>query len=131
MNLEHFLRAVFIAIAICFVPIMLFYWSNESDLITMDFKYFYGSIHFVLVFYFIFSIIGWMLIGFPVHWVAVKFFNQNKWCYFLGILAFGILISLPSMKIELFLFYAGISGLQAILFLWWLAREHNKLLKRT
>ncbi|MCS6236291.1 hypothetical protein G3495_14320 [Shewanella baltica] len=131
MNLERFLRAVFIAIAICFVPIMLFYWSNESDLITMDFKYFYESIRFVLVFYFILSIIGWMLIGFPVHWVAVKFFNQSKWCYFLGILAFGILISLPSMKIELFLLYAGISGLQAILFLWWLARENNKLLKRT
>lgn len=42
---------------------------------------------------------------------------------FLGVVACSFLISLPSMEIELFLFYSGISGLQVILFLWLLARE--------
>lgn len=82
MNFGRFLRAMLIAIAISFFPIILFYLSNESDLITMDVKYIYESIRFVLVFHFILSIVGWILIGLPVHWVAVTFFNQSKWCYF-------------------------------------------------
>lgn len=121
--------AIFAAINISFVPMILFYWSNESDFIIMDFEYFVVSFIFVLVFYYIFSLLGWMLIGFPVHWVATKLFNQNKWCYFLGALTFGIVMLLPTMKVELFMFYGGIAGLQAFLFFWWLTRNHAKNLR--
>jgi hypothetical protein len=119
----HSFHSIFKGILMSFIPFMVFFWSNESNFVSIDLYYFYNSIIFVGLFYFIFSIIGWVIFGIPTHCIAIKFFNGSNWCYLGGFILFSAMIIVTSGGINTLWFYSGVAGLQIALFLWCFKRR--------
>lgn len=119
----HSFHSIFRAILMSFIPFMVLFWSNESSYVSIDLYYFYNSIIFVGLFYFIFSIIGWVIFGLPTHFIATKFFNGSHWCYLGGFLLFSVMVIFISGGIDTLWFYSGVAGLQIALFLWCFRRS--------
>ena len=85
----------------------------------------------VMYFYFLISLGGWLLIGYPIHGLAKTFFNSNKAVYFVALffifLMFTILSDMPVAAI-----ICAPMLVQLILFLIYfdVLKKHNKPIKR-
>ena len=119
----HSFHSIFKAIFMSFIPFMVLFWSNESSVVSVDLYYLYTSIIFVGIFYFIFSIIGWIIFGLPTHFIATKFFNGSSLCYMSGFILFSVMVIFISGGIDTLWFYSGVAGLQIALFLWCFRRN--------
>ncbi len=123
MELGNWDKAIIRSIFSTFVPIAGYFlvmgWLAENN--NTDFVGYLFSMVIVLATYLLFSIVGWCVIGFPVHWLASNYFNQSLWCYFVALVLFVIFIT---GFVGMFgaAFYGSAAILQAGLFLYWLRK---------
>jgi len=91
---------------------------------------FYGVIVSFLMFfgiYLVISIIGWLLIGFPIHWLISKYTKNGPYLFY-------ILLPLCFVLLDLLfngsLLFSLVAFFQALTFRYWVYKIHNKQLKR-
>ena len=83
-----------------------------------------------LVFYIVFSIAGWLLIGFPVHLAINKWGNKNYYLYPAIAFLFMVLVFVFS-NLEAALVYGLSAVFQASIFSYYVFKsEHNKRFKK-
>jgi hypothetical protein len=94
-------------------------FSNSVPTTANDF---YGVIVSILLFlgvYFVISIIGWLLIGFPIHWLITKYTKGSYIFYILLPLVFVILDLLLSGA----LLFSLVAFFQALTFRYWVHKK--------
>ncbi|WP_091345263.1 hypothetical protein [Alkalimonas amylolytica] len=88
-------------------------------LLPPDFDSLAGFGMFAMLFisvYFLFSLIGWLLIGFPVHWLICKYSSGSYFFYIAAAVLFTALIYLVFGVIEVAAIYGFFALIQAVLF---------------
>ena len=95
-----------------------------SGSLKMFMVYLLGGL-FIFFPYLIVSMIGWVTLGFPVHWLICKYAKPELWLYLTGVaagsgliyLAFGHYLAVP---------FAVVAGLQASIFWFYFTRDKNQ-----
>jgi len=116
-------KAIIRSVASGFIPIATYFlvigWNSENN--NTDLVGYLFSMLILLSMYILLSVIGWCIIGFPVHWLATKYFNQSVWCYLIALILFTIFIT-GFVGIFGAAFYGLAALFQASLFLYWLRK---------
>ncbi|WP_444918332.1 hypothetical protein [Microbulbifer sp. JMSA003] len=66
--------------------------------------------------YLLFSIVGWLLFGFPVHWLICRYGNGSYFLYFGAAVVFTVVIYIFSGVVETAIIYGSFALIQAMLF---------------
>jgi len=121
------LKAVFLSINFGLLPLFI-YLFFEIGLPTKDFlsEGWLLYILFAVIVYLIVSILGWIIIGVPVHLLVCKYFSSQLYQYLIPILAISILLNFITDS-ELAIFLGFSATIQAILF--WLFVYKKGLIK--
>ncbi|WP_128725742.1 hypothetical protein [Pseudoalteromonas sp. A757] len=123
MELGHWDKAIIRSVFTTFIPIAGYFlvmgWLAENN--NTDFVGYFFLILIILSVYLLFSVVGWCLIGFPVHWLASKYFNQSIWCYFIALVLFIVFVT-GFVGVFGAAFYGLAAIVQAGLFLFWLRK---------
>lgn len=111
--------ATYVGLGIAFSALFTDYFhaavNDFFDLIIFLFLY--------TSFYLLLSVIGWLVVGFPVHWLASKYTNGSYFYYIALPLIFVLFCLLKSYS----LLFGLAALLQAIVFRFYVYPKQNKL----
>jgi len=122
MNFEVLGGAAFKAICATCIPFTLYFATASTLSITVqNFSGVFFIVLIVLIFFCLYSLAGWLVVGLPLHWLITKHLRNNKIYY---------LIALGTLWLGQFLWSdvraatitAIVASLQLMLFLHWLRK---------
>jgi len=122
MSFETWGGAAFKAICATCIPFTLYFATASTLSITVqNFSGVFFIVLIVLIFFCLYSLAGWLVVGLPLHWLITKHLRNNKIYY---------LIALGTLWLGQFLWSdvraatitAIVASLQLMLFLHWLRK---------
>ena len=113
--------------------LLIFFYVIYEMGIPRDLDSLLGFLMFLVLFfgmYFVFSIFGWFLFGFPAHWFITRYCNGSLIFYIFAAAIFTLALSCLLGVIQAALIYGVFALCQALLFKYFLYKQkHNKSLK--
>jgi len=86
MNFEIFCRAALKAICVTCIPFTLYFATASTLSITVNnFSGVFFIAFIVFLFFCLYSLAGWLLIGLPLHWLITKHLRDHKIYYLAAI----------------------------------------------
>lgn len=117
MNLGRWDSAVFKAVSIPAILVLL-YVVYETGF-SLDLDAIAGLGTFAMLFigvYLVISLLGWLIIGFPVHWLICKYSSGSYFMYVTAAVLFSGLLFAVFGVVELAAIYGFFALVQAVLF---------------
>jgi len=122
MNFETLGGAAFKAICATCIPFTLYFATTSTLSITVNnFSGVFFIVLIVLIFFCLYSLAGWLLIGLPLHWLISKHLRDNK-IYYLAAIVLLWLGQFLWSDARAAIITVIVASLQLLLFLYWVRK---------